>query len=356
LLRFNDRRVPVGSATVDGRNLDGSTNRVKRKKHFLFIVFLDYKRGMRNLPTLRQLRFLVAVVELRHFSAAAKECLVSQSTLSAAILELEELLRVKLLERTKRVVIPTAIGIELAERAKKLLRSAEDLLDTAEAARDPMSGTLQLGVIPTIGPFLVPRIMPVLHKEFPDLKIYLREEQSAPLLARLENGQLDAAIIALPYPCNGLETMEIAKDHFFLICPPSHRLSGLGAVNALDMAADDLLLLEDGHCMREHALSACSLEGARRNSGFQGTSLHTLVQMTANGLGVTLAPELAIQSGILRGLDLSVVPLAQDAPAREIALAWRHTSSRKTLLGRLGAVLREIVTAAPANKTHSLDS
>jgi LysR family hydrogen peroxide-inducible transcriptional activator len=342
------------SATADDRNLDGYLNRVKRKITFLFIVFFDYYRGMRNLPTLRQLRFLVAVVERRHFSAAANQFLVSQSTLSAAIVELEDLLGVKLLERTKRVVIPTAIGSELAERAKRLLQSAEDLVDTAESARDPMSGVLQLGVIPTIGPFLVPRIMPVLHKEFPDLKIYLREEQSAPLLARLENGQIDAAIIALPYPCEGLDTMEIAKDRFFLICPTNHRLSGLSAAKLRDMAADDLLLLEDGHCMREHALSACSLEGARRNSGFQGTSLHTLVQMTANGLGVTLAPELAIQAGILRGLDLSVVPLAQGAPAREIALAWRRTSSRKTLLSRLGSVLREAMDKAPQNASQTL--
>ena len=206
-----------------------------------------------------------------------------------------------------------------------------------------MAGALQLGVIPTIGPFLVPRIMPVLHEKFPEMKIYLREEQSAPLVAKLENGQIDAAILALPYPCNALETMELGEDHFFVVCPSGHRLGKLKTVRAQDMAADEVLLLEDGHCMRDHALSACSLEGARRNSGFQGTSLHTLVQMTANGLGVTLVPELAIQAGILRGLDLSVVPVAQDAPARQITLAWRLTSSRKTLLRRLGLVLREIL-------------
>jgi LysR family hydrogen peroxide-inducible transcriptional activator len=306
---------------------------------------------MRNLPTLRQLRFLVAVVERRHFSDAAKECLVSQSTLSAAIQEMEDLLGVKLLERTKRVVIPTAIGEDLAERAKKLLQGAEELVEAADAARDPLSGSLQLGIIPTIGPFLVPRIMPALRRQFPELKIYLREEQSAPLLARLDSGQIDAAILALPYPCDGLETMELAQDRFFVVAPSGHRLSRLGAVRAQDMAGDDLLLLEDGHCMREHALAACSLEGARRNSGFQGTSLHTLVQMAANGLGVTLVPDMALQAGILRGLDLAVTPLAQDAPAREIALAWRLTSSRKILLRRLGAVLRDCLrqTAPPQN-------
>ena len=187
-----------------------------------------------------------------------------------------------------------------------------------------------------------------MHEAFPELKIYLREEQSAPLVAKLESGQIDAAILALPYPCDGLETMELGDDHFFVVCPPGHRLGKLKVVRAQDMAGEDILLLEDGHCMRDHALSACSLEGARRNSGFQGTSLHTLVQMTANGLGVTLAPELAIQAGILRGLDLSVRPVAKDAPARRIALAWRLTSSRKTLLRRLGGVLREVLRDAPA--------
>jgi LysR family transcriptional regulator, hydrogen peroxide-inducible genes activator len=302
---------------------------------------------MMPLPTLRQLRFLVAVVERRHFGAAAEECLVSQSALSAAIQDLEVMLGVKLLERTKRVVIPTAVGLDLAERAKSLLREAEELVEAAHDARDPLSGALQLGVIPTIGPFLIPRIMPVLRNAFPKLKIYLREEQSAPILGRLESGQADAAIIALPYPCDGLETMELARDRFYVVYPPEHRLAGRkkirgqDKIRAQDMAADDLLLLEDGHCLREHALAACSLEGARRNSGFQGTSLHTLVQMAANGLGVTLVPEMAIQAGILRGLNLVATPLEDDSPPRIIALAWRLSSSRKAMFRQLGEVLRE---------------
>ncbi len=303
------------------------------------------------LPTLRQLRFLVAVVERRHFGAAAEECLVSQSALSAAIQELEVLLGVKLLERTKRVVIPTAVGLDLAERARSLLRGAEELVEAAHDARDPLSGALQLGVIPTIGPFLIPRIMPVLHESFPKLKIYLREEQSAPILARLESGQADAAIIALPYPADGLETMELSRDRFYVVFPPEHRLAARrknrvhDKIRAQDLAADDLLLLEDGHCLREHALAACSLEGARRNNGFQGTSLHTLVQMAANGLGVTLVPEMAIQAGILRGLNLIAAPLEDDSPPRVIALAWRLSSSRKAMFRQLGEVLRDALGA-----------
>jgi LysR family hydrogen peroxide-inducible transcriptional activator len=297
------------------------------------------------------LRFLVAVMERRHFSAAAQDCFVSQSTLSAAIQELEDLLGVRLLERSKRKVIPTAIGLDLAARAKTLLRSAEELVEAAEAARDPMSGALQLGVIPTIGPFLAPRIMPILREKFPELKIFLREEQSAPLLARLKSGQIDAAIFALPYPCEEMETAEFASDRFHVVCPPAHRLAGRATVPPQEMAGEDLLLLEDGHCLRDHALAACSLEGARRNAGFQGTSLHTLVQMAANGLGVTLVPEMAVAAGILRGLDLASIPLAEEGAARKIALVWRPSSSRKILFRRLAATLKAqlaIATPPPA--------
>jgi LysR family hydrogen peroxide-inducible transcriptional activator len=292
---------------------------------------------------LRQLRFLVAVVERRHFGEAAAACLVSQSTLSAAIQELEDLLGVRLLERTRRSVIPTATGLDFAERAKAILGDAEALVEAADAARDPMSGPLQLGIIPTVGPFLVPRIMPALKTEFPRLKVYLREEQSAALLARLGAGQLDAAIIALPYPSHGMDMMEIGTDRFSLVCPKGHRLAKLAAAGPSDMAEEDLLLLEDGHCLREHALAACSLAGARRNSGFRGTSLHTLVQMVGNGLGVTLLPEMAIEAGVLRGLDVDVVPMKDDAPARRIALIWRSASSRKAMLRKLGETLRDVM-------------
>lgn len=296
---------------------------------------------MAALPTLRQLRFLVAVVEKRHFGAAAEDCLVSQSALSSAIAELEELLGVKLLERTRRVVIPTAVGLDIAERARALLRGAEELAEAAQAARDPYSGALQLGLIPTIGPFLVPRIMPLLHENFPNLKVFLREEQSAPILARLDSGQADAAIIALPYPTEGLEVFTIARDRFFVVCAADSPLARLDVVRARDLDDQDLLLLEDGHCLRDHALAACSLDGARRNSGFQGTSLHTLVQMAANGLGVTLVPEMAVEAGILRGLDLVAAPMADEAPPRVIALAWRPSSSRKQMFRRLGECLRD---------------
>ncbi len=303
---------------------------------------------MKALPTLRQLRFLVALADRRHFGQAAEACFVSQSTLSAAIQELEDNLGVVLFDRTRRSVAPTGIGLEITERARTLLRQAEDLVDVAIAAHDPLSGPLRLGVIPTIGPFLLPRVLPKLRAAAPDLRLYLREEQTARLLDRLEAGQLDAAVLALPVALDDAESEDIAVDPFFVVCPRDHRLASLGAVGPGDMATDDLLLLEDGHCLREHALAACALEGARRNLAFQGTSLHTLVQMAASGLGVTLVPEMAIASGLLAGLDLHVAPLAGDRPWRRIALVWRKNSGRKETFRRIAGLLR--LAAAPAGE------
>ncbi len=295
---------------------------------------------MKPLPTLRQLQYLVAVVDRCHFSRAAEACLVSQSTLSAGIQELEDLLGTPLLERTRRSVLPTPLGREIAERARALLKGAEDLVDMARSAEDPMAGPLHLGVIPTIGPFMIPRVMPGLRAAFPNLKLYLREDQTARLLARLNSGELDAALLALPYPMGDMESLDIAEDRFSVVFPPGHRLSTVKAAHPTDMAMEDLLLLEDGHCLRDHALAACALEGARRNTAFQGTSLHTLVQMAANGLGVTLLPQMALDSGILRGLDLEARPLDGDRPFRRISLVWRRTSGRKETFRCLGKVLK----------------
>jgi len=293
-------------------------------------------------PSLRQLRYLVAVVERRHFGAAAEACLVTQSTLSAGIAELEALLGLPLLERTRRRVVPTPLGQEVAARARELLQGAEDIVTLARAAADPLAGPLHLGVIPTIGPFLLPRAMPALRRSFPRLKLYLREEQTARLLAQVEAGELDAALLALPFRTGDLATDVIAEDPFSLVCPKGHPLGRSDAVLPGELAADDLLLLEDGHCLREHALAACSLDAARRNAGFQGTSLHTLVQMVANGLGVTLVPRMALQAGILRGLGLVAVPV-QGGPPRQIGLAWRSTSGRGATFRQLGGVLRGLI-------------
>ena len=299
---------------------------------------------MKAQPTLRQLRFLVAVADRRHFSRAADSCFVSQSTLSAAIQELEDALGVTLFERTRRSVAPTAIGLEIAGRARTILKNAEDLVDVALSSQDPLSGPLRLGAIPTVGPYLLPRVLARLREAAPRLKIYLREEQTTSLLGRLEEGQIDAAILGLPVPLANIETEDLALDRFFVVCSRPHRLARLPKIRPVDIANEDLLLLEDGHCLREHALAACALKGAMPNVAFQGTSLHTLVMMAANGLGVTLVPEIAVAAGVLGGLDLHAAPLDGDAPHRRIALAWRRTTGRAETFRRLAALLREAET------------
>jgi LysR family hydrogen peroxide-inducible transcriptional activator len=289
---------------------------------------------MRPTPTLRQLRYLVAAVDRCHFGQAAAASNVSQSTLSAGIQELEELLGAPMLERTKRTVVPTALGRELADRARLLLQGAEELMEVAQAARDPMSGAVHLGVIPTIGPFLLPRALPRLREAWPKLQLYLREDQTARLLERLDSGELDAALLALPYPMGDLEMMDLGEDRFSVVYPSDRPAPK-------DMASENLLLLEDGHCLRDQALAACELESARRNTAYNGTSLHTLAQMVANGLGVTLMPQMALDAGIVRGLDVAVRPLTGASPHRRIGLVWRRASARKETFRRLGEMLKK---------------
>lgn len=283
---------------------------------------------MKILPTLRQLRYLVALAEHRHFGRAAETCLATQSTLSAGLQELENLLGVTLVERTKRKVMLTPLGEEVVARAREVLRGAEDIADLASASAEPLSGALRLGVIPTIGPYLLPRVLPRLRDAYPNLRLYLREDLTARLLERLGTGDLDAVLIALPYPAADMESAAVGEDPFMLACPPDHPLAAKVQIESEDLMDVDLLLLEEGHCLREHALAACRLPGPAKGDGIMGTSLATLVQMVANGLGVTLLPQMAVQGGVLAGTNLVTRPLA-DAGNRLIGLAWRPSSPRK---------------------------
>lgn len=294
---------------------------------------------MKILPTLRQLRYLVALAEHRHFGRAAETCLATQSTLSAGLQELENLLGVVLVERTKRKVMLTPIGEEVVARAREVLHGAEDIADLAASAAEPLSGPLRLGVIPTIAPYLLPRVLPRLRIDHPGLRLYLREDLTARLLDRLGAGDLDVALIALPYHAPDIETLEIAEDPFILACPPGHPLAAKPDLRSTDLVGTDLLLLEEGHCLRDHALAACHLPGPARGEGVLGTSLATLVQMVANGLGVTLLPKMAVDCGVLAGTDLVTRPLA-DAGSRGIGLAWRPSSPRKADFRALGEALR----------------
>ncbi|EME68395.1 transcriptional regulator [Paramagnetospirillum caucaseum] len=291
-----------------------------------------------HLPTLRQLRYLVALAEHRHFGRAAEACFATQSTLSAGLQELESLLGATLVERTKRKVLMTPLGDEVAARARDLLRGAEDIADLVRAHGKPLSGSLRLGVIPTIAPFLLPRALPGLRQLYPDLKLALREDLTARLLERLVNGDLDAAVLALPYEAAEVEMEALFTDPFVLACPPGHPLAALDPVGGADLAGADLLLLEEGHCLRDHALAACALPAPRRGEGMLGTSLGTLVQMVASGMGVTLLPRLAVEAGILMGTDLVTRPLAGGG-SRLLGLAWRKSSARKDEFRLLGKAL-----------------
>jgi LysR family hydrogen peroxide-inducible transcriptional activator len=293
---------------------------------------------MVSLPTPQQLRYLLALADHGHFGRAAAACAVTQSTLSAGIIALERQLDAGLLERgaAKRPVF-TPLGLEVVERSRHALAALEAVAETAAAARDPLTGPLRLGVIPTIGPFLLPRLMPALRDAFPRLRLWLREDQTERLVAQLESGRLDLLLLALPCACGEAETLAIAADPFVDVLHAGHRLAGRDRVPVGALAAERLLLLEDGHCLREHALDACGLPRGTLagEEGFAATSLHTLVQMVAGGLGVTLVPRLAIEGGVLAGTPVEVRPLegahGGEAPAgRSLALAWRTRSPRAT--------------------------
>ncbi len=295
------------------------------------------------LPSLRQLRYLVAVADHGHFGRAAEASLVTQSTLSASIKELEAILGRTLIERTKRTVIVTPLGRDIAARARAVLSDVADLSDAVKAAGPPLSGPLRLGVIPTIGPYLLPRTWPALRAAHPFLELFLREDQTAPLLARLGAGDLDAVLVAFPYPAAGFETALFADDPFWLAFPRGHALAARERIDPADLAGYELLLLEEGHCLRDHALALCDRPGSER---FQATSLLTLAQMVDNGLGLTLLPKMAIDGGLIRGTRVEIRPM--NGPARHIGLAWRKTSSRQADFTRLAAHFRdELATPLP---------
>ncbi|MFS4583601.1 LysR substrate-binding domain-containing protein [Phaeobacter sp. C3_T13_0] len=293
--------------------------------------------------TLRQLRFLVAVADELNFSRAAEKCYVSQPTLSVGLKELEDRLGVTLAERTKRSVILTPVGIQIVERARKLLQDSREIEELAAAQAQPEGGTLRMGAIPTIGPFLIPRAMPALKSSFPDLQLYLREEITEQLLEGVHSGRLDLVIYAEPYVTSGLETLHLFDDGYHLAAPPTVPQSPPrpdDTVCGADLAGRQLMLLEQGHCLHRHALSAFPERDIKQDESFAATSLSTLISMVSEGLGITLLPDLAIDAGVAAGQDVVMTPLA-DACPRRVTLAWRPTSVRADLFRKIGSVLRD---------------
>jgi LysR family transcriptional regulator, hydrogen peroxide-inducible genes activator len=295
------------------------------------------------LPTLRQLQYLKLLAEHGSFSRAAEAAHVSQPALSSGVQELERILGAPVVERTRGQITLTAVGAEAVRRAEDVLARTEDLVEAARNAGKPLSGRFRLGVIPTIAPFLLPARLPGLKAAHPDLKLFIREDLTPRLVAELKAGRLDAAVIALPYAAAGLDHARIGDDAILAVAPADHRLAGSGPVKSGQLRSEDLILLEDGHCLRDQALAALSLDAPKGEDVFAATSLHTLVQMISSGLGVSFLPEMAIRAGLADAPGVVVRPLAGGAggaPSREIVVAWRKGSSRAAEARLLAEVLR----------------
>ncbi len=297
-------------------------------------------------PTLKQLHYLVALHEHGHFGRAAEACLVSQSTLSAGLRDLEGLLGVVLVERSKRSVRFTPLGDAVVAKAHRILREAEELSDLVQSSGQPLTGEVRMSVIPTIAPFLLPRMLPRLRRERPALKLFLREEPSAAAMESLHHGRADCVLLALPYPTGEVEKETIELDAFYVAFPKDF-FSGKDwprdpPDEVLPSLIDEnrLLLLEDGHCLKDQALAACDRPELRASATMIGTSLHTLVQMVDNGLGLTMLPEMALDAGILNGTNVVARPLKAANANREIVLVWRKNSPRSEEFRLLAEELR----------------
>jgi LysR family hydrogen peroxide-inducible transcriptional activator len=314
---------------------------------------------MAILPSLQQLRFLCALAEQCHFGRAAESCAVTQSTLSGGIKELEARLGITLFERSHRHVMLTPLGKEIATRAQRLLVDAEELVGLARNAQEPLSGPLRFGVIPTVGPYVLPSLLPHLGTALPKLKLYVREAPTTVLLEKLAGGELDILLAAIPYELGDLEAMEIAKDPIVVAMPRNHPLGGHKVVDRDDLAREQLLLIEDGHCLRSHSLQACRIVDPVRNEVFQATSLRTLIQMVAAELGITLMPQIAVASELASTRNVVIRPLSPNKPFRTLVLAWRPTSARGAEFRMLGNLIRQCLAGttracAPNRDTEAL--
>ena len=281
------------------------------------------------LPTLKQLQYLVALHDHGHFGRAADACFVTQSTLSAGLRDLESLIGVTLVERTRRVVRFTPMGERFVDKARRVLREAEELGDLARAAGRPLTGEMRMSVIPTIAPFILPRMLPRLRQDYPDLKLFLREEPSAAACDGLHNGRTDCVLLALPYACGEVASAPLFDDRLFVAFQQSGSEPPPAVYPAADIDETRLLMLEDGHCLKDHALAACNRPELRAEATMMGTSLHTVVQMVDHGLGLTILPEMAIQAGILEHTSIVARPLAAEHAVRRVALVWRRASPRE---------------------------
>ncbi|MFM1885764.1 MAG: hypothetical protein RL026_921 [Pseudomonadota bacterium] len=290
---------------------------------------------------LKDLRYLVALADTRHFGQAAARCFVSQPTLSAQVKKLEDYLGVQLIERQPRRIALTDAGAEIVSRARRILEASEEIMAVARSQRDPLAGRLRLALLPTIGPYLLPLVAQRIRAVLPRLDLLLYEFQTGPMTAKLTAGDIDAGILALPVEGEGFDAEVLYDEPFVLAAPAEHPLASRTEVVAEDLEGQTLLLLEDGHCLRDQALAVCSLGGAVEKQDFRATSLETLRQMVASGVGVTLLPELSTRGAYGRAEGLRVVPFAAPAPSRQIGMVWRRTSARSLAIHAVAEVVRD---------------
>lgn len=293
---------------------------------------------MAKLPTIRQFQYLNAVAEHQHFSRAAEACCVSQSTLSSGIHELEEILGVCLFERDKQTVRLTTIGESLHGRAKNILSATEDLMSAARAAQEPFTTEMRLGVIPTIAPFVLPKILKKLRHSYPNFTLFIREDLSAHLVEELHKGKLDVLLLALPYPAENVMQQHLFYDDFLLAYEKHDAIAKKTKIKTRDLKGKDVLLLEDGHCLRDHAMEACKIKTHNINIPYQATSLNTIIQMVANNIGLTILPKMAVDAKILQGTSVEAKAFDEQGIWRSIGLMWRDKSPRQeefSLLGQL---------------------
>ena len=280
-------------------------------------------------PTLRQLEYIVAVADKRHFGRAAEACFVTQPGLSAQVRELESLLDIQIFERHSRRVLVTPAGAGLVERARKILVEVDELVEAARVAQQPLCGELRLGVIPTVAPYLLPRVLPKMRRKHTELRLLLREDHTARIVAELEAGRLDVLLLALEAELGKAQTFPLFRDDFLAVMPIDHPLARKRSLRQEDLNGEQVLLLEDGHCLRDQALAVCSAQGASELGDFRATSLSTLTQMVTGGDVMTLLPELALGVETRGRRDLAVRPFRPPAPHRTIGLAWRPSSPRE---------------------------
>jgi LysR family hydrogen peroxide-inducible transcriptional activator len=294
---------------------------------------------MATLTSLKQLQYLVALSEKLNFTRAAEACFVTQSTLSAGLKELEDVLGTRLVERDRQTVLMTPTGLEVATRARAILAAAQDLLEIAAESRQPMTGVLRLGVIPTIAPFLLPPTLELLRELHPNLRLSLREDLTGNLLSRLDGGQLDLALIALPYDTANLLVEPLFDDELWVVGLKNDPDMKPRELKVTPSLTDRLLLLEEGHCLRDHALYACAAPPGRATAGVEATSLLTLVQMVESGFGIALAPAMAVKSGLTKSPNLVARPITKPSPRRTIALVTRRSTTRLADLNALAEVV-----------------